>query len=107
MTRITAGSGRRHRQNGQVTEKKRVNPLVRHHGSDQPSLEIASAQLLLDGMYSQYIHVRNIRFLNEANLNYDAHSVSFLISNQTSKSNHVPHEAWSNRIEQVKIINEP
>ena len=57
MTRITAGSGRCHRQNGQVTEKG-VNPLVRHHGSDQPSLENASAQLLLDGMYSQYIHVR-------------------------------------------------
>ena len=46
-----------HDTNGQVTEKG-VNPLVCHHGSDQPSLEMASAQLLLDGMCSQYIHVR-------------------------------------------------
>ena len=35
-----------HCWNGQVTEKG-VNPLVRHHGSDQPSLEMASAQITL------------------------------------------------------------
>ena len=57
MTRITAGSGRCQRHDGQDTEKG-VNPLVRHQGSSQPNREIASAQLLLDGMYSQYIQVR-------------------------------------------------